>query len=122
MSVDSIDFLSWAESEISGVETLEFAYRNASSRAYYALYHSAKNRLSEMGVPIVRVANGGSHAALISTVRSMGRSGAVLAESMDRLKKFRHMCDYEISLDLDVKRAEKQIAEARRLIGMVTRL
>ncbi|MFJ3114948.1 hypothetical protein ACIPI6_00315 [Pseudomonas protegens] len=122
MPIEFAEFLTWSESEVKAPFVDEFGYRNASSRAYYALFHAARNRLSEMRIPIIRVANGGSHEAVIQTIEKMGVEGRALAVNMRRLKKFRHFCDYDISDNLSPPRAHKQIIEARLLIEMLDRL
>lgn len=122
MSIEFAEFLAWSESEVRAPFVAEFGYRNASSRAYYALFHAARDRLREMSVPINRASSGGSHEAVIQTIEKMGREGRELAVNMRRLKKFRHFCDYDISDTLSPPRAHKQIIEARLLIEMLERL
>lgn len=122
MPIEFVEFLTWSESEVKAPAVAEFGYRNASSRAYYALFHAARDRLRELGVPINRVSKGGSHEALIQTIEKLGSEGRELAVNMRRLKKFRHVCDYDISDNLSPPRARKQIIEARMLIEQLERL
>lgn len=122
MAIEFVDFLAWSESEVKAPLVAEFGYRNASSRAYYALFHAARNRLRELRIPIHRVSSGGSHEAVIQTIEKIGTQGRELAVNMRRLKKFRHFCDYDISDNLSPPRARKQIVEARLLIEMLERL
>lgn len=122
MPIEFAEFLTWSESEIKAPAVAEFGYRNASSRAYYALFHAARDRLRQMNVPINRAKGGGSHEAVIQTIQLMGSEGRELADNMRRLKKFRHVCDYDISDNLSPLRAHKQIVEARLLIEMLDRL
>ncbi|MEE1869089.1 hypothetical protein [Pseudomonas auratipiscis] len=122
MAIEFAEFLMWSEFEVKAPFRAEFGYRNASSRAYYALFHAARDRLREMRVPVNRVSNGGSHEAVIQTIEQMGSEGRELAVNMRRLKKFRHFCDYDISEKLSPPRAHKQILEARLLIEMLERL
>jgi uncharacterized protein (UPF0332 family) len=116
------EFLEWSEFEVGATDVTEFSYRNASSRAYYALFHAAKVKLSAMGIPILPVQSGGSHEAVICAVMSLGVAGREIADDMRRAKRFRHFCDYEISKHLDRRRARLQIIEASRLIDMLSRL
>lgn len=122
MAIEFVDFLTWSESEVKAPFVAEFGYRNASSRAYYALFHAARNRLKEMSIPIIKAAKGGSHEAVIQTIEQIGQPGRELAVNMRRLKKFRHFCDYDISDTLSPPKAHKQIIEARMLIEQLERL
>lgn len=122
MPIEFVDFLAWSESEVQAQSVAEFGYRNASSRAYYALFHAARDRLRQMGVPVIKAKGGGSHEAVIQTIEAMGSGGRELADNIRRLKKFRHFCDYDISETLSPPRARKQILEARLLIEMLDRL
>jgi uncharacterized protein (UPF0332 family) len=122
MPIESAEFLTWSESELKAPLVGEFGYRNASSRAYYALFHAARDRLKAMRIPVTRVSSGGSHEAVIQTIEKMGSEGRELAVNMRRLKKFRHFCDYDISDNLSPPRAHKQIVEARLLIDMLESL
>ncbi|WP_330508168.1 hypothetical protein V1687_16830 [Pseudomonas putida] len=122
MAIEFVDFLAWSESEVKAQSVAEFGYRNASSRAYYALFHAARDRLKDMKVPINKASGGGSHEAVIQTIEKMGTEGRELAVNMRRLKKFRHVCDYDIRENLSPPRAHKQIVEARLLIEMLDRL
>jgi uncharacterized protein (UPF0332 family) len=122
MAVAFADFISWADGEAASCELAEFPLRNASSRAYYALYHAALTRAGVLGIPIVRIANAGSHEALIQAIRSHSAKGKSLADDMERVKKFRHRCDYDLKTDLRPEKALKQVAEVKRLIDMLSRL
>lgn len=119
MAIEFVEFLDWSESEVKAPFVAEFGYRNASSRAYYALFHAARCRLKEMSIPITKAARGGSHEAVIQTIEQMGQAGRELAVNMRRLKKFRHFCDYDIGDTLSPPRARKQIVEARILIELL---
>lgn len=122
MSVHFSDFLCWADVEASRCDLAEFPLRNASSRAYYALYHAASVRAKALGLPIIRLEKSGSHDALIQAIRIYSPKGKSLADDMERMKKFRHLCDYDLDVDLRPERALKQISEAKRLIDMIGRL
>lgn len=122
MAVLFADFISWADGEAANCELAEFPLRNASSRAYYALYHATLNRVGVLGIPVVRVANAGSHEALIQAVRCYSPKGKSFADDMERVKKFRHRCDYDLKTDLRPEKALKQISEVKRLIDILGRL
>ncbi|MNJ53128.1 hypothetical protein D3C77_485080 [compost metagenome] len=122
MPIEFAEFLTWSESEMKAPSVAEFGYRNASSRAYYALFHAARGRLKEIRVPIAKARKGGSHEDVIQTIERLGVEGREIAVNMRRLKKFRHFCDYDISDTLSPSRARKQIVEARLLIEMLERL
>lgn len=122
MSVNFSDFLCWADDEVARSESAEFPLRNASSRAYYALYHAAAVRVSDLGLPIIRIEKAGSHEALIQAIRIYSAKGKSLADDMERAKKFRHRCDYDLSTEIRAGKALKQISEVKRLISMLDRL
>ncbi len=122
MPVRSADFLEWSESHIETPDLPEFGYRNASSRAYYALFHAARQRLQSLGVEIVKIKGVGSHEWLIRAVQGVGAEGAEIGDDMQRIKRFRHFCDYDIALPLDRRKARKQIAQVRMLIERLSRL
>ena len=122
MSVDFPDFLSWSESEMEEPSFSEFSYRNASSRAYYALFHAAKQRLKAMNVQVVPVPRGGSHEAVICALSNISGLGREIADDMRRIKRFRHLCDYDIGEDVNHRRAHQQVIQVRRLIDRLGRL
>lgn len=122
MSVDFSDFLSWSEFEMADPKFAEFSYRNASSRAYYALFHAAKQRLKALNVPVLPVTKGGSHEAVICAIGRVSNLGREIADDMRRVKRFRHLSDYDISEHVIKRRAQQQVAEARQLIGLLAQL
>jgi uncharacterized protein (UPF0332 family) len=122
MAIVFADFIRWADGEATTCELAEFPLRNASSRAYYALYHAALIRAKVLGIPIIRVPNAGSHEALIQAIRGYSPKGKSLADDMERAKKFRHRCDYDLDTDLRPEKAFKQISEVKRLIDLMSRL
>jgi uncharacterized protein (UPF0332 family) len=100
----------------------EITLRNAGSRAYYGLYHKTKSLIDQNNVTIVKIDSAGSHEGLIATVANQGIKGKSFAESMSKLKRFRHNCDYDLTMNISEKRLAVQLAEASRLISMVDRL
>ena len=122
MAVDFSDFICWADDEATRGESAEFPLRNASSRAYYALYHAAATRAKALTIPIIRVEKAGSHEALIQAIRTYSPKGKSLADDMERTKKFRHRCDYDLDTDVRPEKALKQISEVKRLIDLLSRL
>lgn|GEM_PF-6198336 len=122
MPVDSNDFLIWSESEVKAQNLTEFGLRNASSRAYYALFHAARGRVKALGVKMLKAERGGSHESLIQTIQSISVLGKEIGDDMQRLKKFRHFCDYDIADRLDTLLARKHIIAARRIIGRLSEL
>jgi uncharacterized protein (UPF0332 family) len=85
----------------------EFSYRNASSRAYYALFHAAKQRLEALGVPFIQLSKGGSHETVICTIEGIGSVGRGIADDMRRVKRIRHPCDYDNGENVSRKRAHQ---------------
>ena len=122
MAVLHTDFLSSARSMVKVDDVSEILCRNSGSRAYYALYHKAKDVLHTRGLGLMRVENSGSHEALISTVAAQGQKGKMLAAALDKFKKFRHNCDYDLSMSISDTKLNFYLAEAERLMDMMDRL
>ncbi len=122
MAVSSGEFIEFACMEIDSCDPSEFKFRNASSRAYYALFHKAQQKLGELGVSIVKVENSGSHSAVIETLRRISPKAKALATDMDRAKRFRNNCDYDLSSPVSHGKARKHVTEVRRLIDLLDRI
>lgn len=122
MAVAHTDFLNSAMTMLDVEEGSEIFFRNSGSRAYYALYHKAKSVFDESGVKISKVANSGSHEALISAVAALGPKGKVIAVALDKFKKFRHSCDYDLQVSIEQSRINFYLKEAERLTDMLGRL
>lgn len=121
MSIKSADFLDYACAELGSSDLSEFEIRNASSRAYYAVFHAARERLDVLGRSS-KSSEEGSHKAVIDVVRSISPGSRSLATDMDRLKRFRNNCDYDLSLSISEASAKKHLAESLRIIDRLTRL
>lgn len=122
MAVTHPDFMSAAKDIMAQGALSEIQLRSAANRAYYALYHAAKVQVHTMGIPIRRVDGAGSHEALIHTIRLSGHQGKSIAQDMERLKKLRHKCDYELNFPLEAPRVHAAIVSANRLIDRISRL
>ncbi|SEI90951.1 hypothetical protein SAMN04244579_02413 [Azotobacter beijerinckii] len=122
MPVSHIDFLEYSASELSRSEPTEFQLRNAASRAYYALYHKARQRIEELGLTLEKPEKAGSHAATIDTISRVSPKAKSISVQMDKLKRFRHICDYDLNSTIDKKRVELHIAEVGRMLDMLDRL
>lgn len=121
MAVQPAEFLSTAQSMVEDDKCSEIFLRNAASRAYYALYHKAKLFVEVNGITLVKVENSGSHEKLIETIRQLSEPWRSVAESMDRLKKFRHRCDYKLDAEVLPKKTAMHLAEVVRLIDRFDR-
>lgn len=122
MPVSHIDFLDYSSTELTKPNPSEFQLRNASSRAYYALFHKARERIAELNLTMARPPNGGSHVAVVETIRRAGPKAEPIAVQMDRLKRFRHNCDYDLQLAIREGRVTHHVATAKRLIEMLDHL
>ncbi|MBI6911034.1 hypothetical protein [Pseudomonas palleroniana] len=100
----------------------EIQRRNAGSRAYYALFHAALQAIRHKELPLLKVPGAGSHESVIATLCSMGPSAKSIGESMSRIKRFRHDCDYHVDMPIGLKKTAMQISEAQILIGKLSRL
>lgn len=123
MPICHSDFIEFSDSELEDKLATEFKIRNASSRAYYALYHKALNVILVKKLNLLKVKSGGSHASLIETIRSIESPKAKsIADAMNNLKRFRHNCDYDLSMTINREIAEKHIAGVKRIISMLDRV
>lgn len=122
MAVFHTDFLDSARLMVDVEDVSEILCRNSGSRAYYAIYHKAKEVLGTKGLSLRKVDNAGSHEALIATVAAQGHKGRTLAAAMDKFKKFRHGCDYDLNTSISDARVSYYLAEAERVIDMFDRL
>lgn len=122
MPINASEFMDSAHGFMEQEGGTEIQRRNAGSRAYYALFHAAINTVERKGLQLVRVPGAGSHESVIATLCSMGPSAKSISESMARIKRFRHDCDYHVGLEIGPKKAAMQISEAQILIGKLSRL
>ena len=122
MPVEASEFMDSAHGFMGQEGVAEIQRRNAGSRAYYALFHAALNAIERKGLPLLKVQGAGSHESVIATLCSMGPSAKSISESMTRIKRFRHDCDYHVDLEIGPKKTAMQISEAQILIGKLSRL
>ena len=122
MSVSPSDFMQSANSMIANDQCKEIGLRNAASRAYYALFHTAMQTVVAKGVPLQKLDRAGSHESLIATLCGMSPSAKSIGDAIGRVKRFRHDCDYQVTQDISAKKVEMHIAEAERLIAKLHRL
>ena len=76
MTVNSSDFIELAEVALSSDNASEINIRSAGSRAYYGIYHKAREIIEEKKLPTVMIDNSGSHESLIATLYSIGTANA----------------------------------------------
>lgn len=122
MPVSPSDFMLSANSMMTQSERSEIALRNAASRAYYALFHTAMQVVRAKGVTLVKSERGGSHESLIATLCGMSLPAKSIGEAIGRVKRFRHDCDYQVNCDISAKKVAMHIAESERLIARLHRL
>jgi len=122
MPVEASEFMDSAHGFMVQEGAAEIQRRNAGSRAYYALFHAALNTIERKGLPLIKVQGAGSHESVIATLCTMGPSAKSISESMSRMKRFRHDCDYHVNLPIGQKKTAMQISEAQILIGKLSRI
>jgi len=123
MSVNSSDFIKAAEEALSLDGASEIDFRSAGSRAYYGVYHKAKEVAEEKELTPIKADNAGSHESLIKTLHGIGTVNAQsVAEAMRAMKKFRHLCDYHVNGAVKSKHASMKVTEARLLMERLGRL
>lgn len=122
MDVTYRDFLDFAETQLACETLTQFELRNATSRAYYALYHKACDRADELNIPRMPVSDAGSHAELARRIASRGLPGRSISDQLEKLKKQRTLCDYNLQGQMQKSKALYNIAQVRDLIGKLERL
>lgn len=122
MAVDAVDFLGIAQGMMDQKTVSEIHLRTAGSRAYYSLFHSAKEVIDRKGIRLIKVAGAGSHESVIATLCSMGPAAKSIGESMGRIKRFRHDCDYHINIHVGPKKVAVQMSVVAELISKLNRL
>jgi uncharacterized protein (UPF0332 family) len=116
MAVTSQEFLDFAKGAIADENCSEFALRNSCSRAYYAVYHAAKDRADHLSFPNVQVAHGGDHAKLFARYSAYSHRAKVVATKLKTLKRKRELCDYKLDEVIDYAYTSLMVEAAGRLI------
>lgn len=120
MAVSSQEFIDFAKEVIANENCSEFSLRNSCSRAYYAVYHVAKDRADSLGLPSVQVDHGGDHAKLFARYEAHGHRAKVIATQLKTLKRKRELCDYKLNESIDRDYTTVMVATAARLIEDIT--
>jgi uncharacterized protein (UPF0332 family) len=120
MSIASADLhqLAATLSEMGG----ETAWRSATSRAYYAAYHSAKLTSDNLPDNDHFVIEGGTHARLIDKYKTYrnfssteGKKARAIAYVLLDLKQRREACDYDLKHDVFQDQAKVAVFQALAL-------
>jgi uncharacterized protein (UPF0332 family) len=122
MPVTPAQFMESAAAVVNQPDTSEIDLRNAGSRAYYALFHTATQVLKKSGVLMEILDNSGSHERVIATLCKLSLPAKSVAVAIGDVKRFRHICDYKTEKTVGVKEAQFQVAKARALIERLERL
>jgi hypothetical protein len=127
VSFDWAEYLSLAENlggvTISGPPFgAEAQHRSCVSRAYYAAFILARNRLRD--VDRIRIPRSGNvHVFVATAYRSHTDPRRIrIGSELRRLKDDRNQCDYDDTLVNPSKLATVSLARARRIIADIARL
>ena len=120
MPITSSEFLSSAERCFA--EDCEIGYRNAISRAYYALYHEIKDNLTSLPAY-----TRDHHASLISYLKNKGenklepydpRSLKSMAYKLEQQRLARNEADYDLSsCGINKAMAQQSILEVKTIFS-----
>ena len=95
-------------------------YRDATSRAYYAMFYAAKAAVLTEGV------EANKHSAVIAAFGRLfaktGRLPASLHQSLTGAFDARQTADYSVTRDITKEEAERRVAEAKEFVSEVTRM
>lgn len=128
------DILTWAETTLNAASGCEVSLRAATSRAYYSVYHGCESLSKMPNMQIILGANGGSHEALYSGLKTLSASRCnpkvdllnvrkigIMASSI--LKPYRVHADYHLGKyqgkDFSHAKASDCIAKAKLLNNMI---
>jgi uncharacterized protein (UPF0332 family) len=120
MVFDWAEYLTLAE-ELAMRHDDEAALRSAVSRAYYAAFCQARNRLRQEGVDIPKT--GAAHRVVWSTYR--GATEALrrqIGNAGDRLRRSRNKADYDDEVPRLATVVEDALAKAKRLVESLENL
>lgn len=109
MSIEAGEFLLEAEKSLDSENCSEVTFRNAGSRAYYAIYHKALNKANEIDADANITEKTGTHDQLAIRLERHSHRGKIFATKLRRLKRTRNRCDYNLNEDIDKEFAEQHI-------------
>lgn len=124
MSMIGSDFLKTAATLVVD-EKSEANLRSAASRAYYAVFHESMEAIPDDHAPTgSQLKSSSSHECVIQGLLAWGKSltpgreyARLAGRDLARLKKIRHVADYQLSDTFNLLMAEEAIAVARQTIG-----
>lgn len=127
MAVVPDDFLEFAK-DIS--LDREIGVRNATSRAYYAMYNHASVRFGRQCKAERGISEKGSHQRMSAYLKdyaftsddNVGVEAALLARSLTKIKHMRHHADYHLDERMPQPQAEFAIAEAGKFISLLNQV
>jgi len=111
MAVKSPEFMASAKLMLSSSSEIDF--RNAVSRAYYSVYHSALQNSIRIGLP--QYATGSTHERLVESFKNNGHK-PIAYRVADHHRK-RCIADYKTEVDLSHAQAHSQILSMEQLIS-----
>ncbi|MFY1664370.1 hypothetical protein [Pseudomonas sp. Pseu.R1] len=123
MKVIGSDFLDLAETRLLANDISEFELRSTGSRVYYGVYYKVKEVIEEKGLFAVDMDFNELKASAIWVLHGLGTENSKsLAEGVQSIKKFRYLCDYQLSGNIGPQRAKMKLMEARLLVKRLDRL
>lgn len=103
------------------VGSREGEWRSSISRAYYAVFHVARNLLAQVGFQVP--APSASHQYLYQRLNNCGEPAVQNAATLlNHLRRERNVTDYELSAVVDEQRAIKAVNAALDVNSMLTAL
>jgi len=114
------DFINSSASKI-GKDSLEIDLRNACSRAYYSVFHTANVVAEKKGLPKPRPNKKGTHEKLADRYLQVPYLRAV-GDKIHLLHKRRCWADYDIDIDIRLADTEHHIKLCENIISRLERL
>lgn len=112
----------WLVAQGGSSPSEEAAQRSAISRAYYAVFRTARDWVERKGLAILD-RSGQDHETVIHAMRTHTSPVAQgLGVNLDRLRRLRSRADYESTFLNVASEAQAAVVTSQRLLGLLSRL
>ncbi|MDD1002444.1 hypothetical protein [Pseudomonas sp. TNT2022 ID642] len=122
MAVTDQDFMLYATLELERGVDDEILLRNVGSRAYYSAFHRARRLLREKNLAVVQAQDAGSHKSITDTIATISPKAKAVAVILNKLKRYRCNCDYDLGMQIGRPETQKHLAEVIRIVGVMDRI
>lgn len=96
----------------------EAAWRTAVSRAYYAVFHVARELMEDLGFAVPRADAAHKHMAF-RLGNSSAASVVAAGKDLDSLRRYRNLADYDMQPPIDQVRAQRAVQTAEQILEVL---